>query len=75
MPFILGMFSSSIKLTPLLPRFYRIERYVNIENKKDFKQAAWLPVFLVLVAVYFTNCFEIWSHQSLVKMGGGDVCK
>jgi hypothetical protein len=45
------MFSSSIKLTSLLPRIYRIERYVNIENKKDFKQAAWLPVFLVFVAV------------------------
>jgi hypothetical protein len=51
----LGMFPSSIKLTPLLPRFYRIERYVNMKTRQLAKKAAWLPVFLVFVAVYFRH--------------------
>jgi hypothetical protein len=34
MLFILGMFSSSIKLTPLLPRFYRIGEIRKHENNK-----------------------------------------
>jgi hypothetical protein len=57
MLFILGMFSSSIKLTSLLPRFYRIERYVNMKTRKLAKKAAWLPVFVAGSSVM--NCFEI----------------